>query len=285
MDAANADRPFRWVEIHEQTKEKLTQLEKDLRKEVTDQLTPFPVGRGEQARLLLMLGDKADEWVERACEVYNQCLAEIGREKSPQVMDVVWNFGLSYFIGEQIRDLLFTACGIDDATKTAAAHSHQFPFLIQAMPDALKGVQRVNEIVENLQRAWKEKMQTPSQNRVPDQGAPPSDTAAASSNSADSLGVGIHVSPDGKFSASPDYCTVRFNEAEYTLTPSQSRMMQVLWEAWESGYPAVAKDRLAVAGRDDEEKRVRDTWRGSGLWGTLIVRPRTGRYQLNLRRK
>jgi hypothetical protein len=95
----------------------------------------------------------------------------------------------------------------------------------------------------------------------------------------------FHTTPDGRLSASQDYCSVRFNGTEYTLTPSQSRMMQVLWEAWESGHPAVAKNRLAIAGRDSETSNVRDTWRGCDLWKTLIQRPRRGVYQLNLPHK
>jgi hypothetical protein len=62
-------------------------------------------------------------------------------------------------------------------------------------------------------------------------------------------------------------------------------MMKVLWEAWESGHPAVGKDRLAIAGRDSETSNVRDTWRNCDLWKTLISSPKKGVYQLYLSRK
>jgi hypothetical protein len=95
----------------------------------------------------------------------------------------------------------------------------------------------------------------------------------------------IHATPDRRFSASSDYCSVRFDGTEYTLTPSQSRMLKVLWEAWESGHPAVHKDRLASAGRDSETSEVRNTWRRCALWQTLIVSRKKGVYQLDLSHK
>jgi hypothetical protein len=104
-----------------------------------------------------MQKDQADEWAERANKAYNECLAEVGREKSPLATQLIWQYGLSPFINEQLRGLLDLACGIDDSLRTAAANIERFPFLQDVMPDALLKIQRVDEIVESLHKARQKK--------------------------------------------------------------------------------------------------------------------------------
>jgi hypothetical protein len=105
-----------------------------------------------------MLEDQANKWVERADEAYSQCLIEVGREKSNEVTHLVWTYGLSHFIREQVRDFLYLACGIGDTLRTVAAYSPQFPFLEDVMPSELQRVRRVDGIVERLQEKWKKKV-------------------------------------------------------------------------------------------------------------------------------
>jgi hypothetical protein len=158
MEARPIDGPFRWAEIDAPAQKKLIQLEQVLRAEVTKDLTPFPAGQGEQARFLLMLEDQANKWVERADEAYSQCLIEVGREKSNEATRLVWKYGLSHFIREQVRDFLYLACGIDDTLRTVSAYSPQFPFLEDVMQSELQRVRRVDEIVERLQGKWEKKL-------------------------------------------------------------------------------------------------------------------------------
>lgn len=158
MEATPIDSPFRWVEINAPAKERIIQLEQVLRAQVTKDLIPFPAGEGEQAQFLRMLEDQADKWVERADEAYSQCLIEVGREKSNEVTHLVWTYGLSHFIREQVRDFLYLACGIDDTLRTVAAYSTQFPFLEDAMPSELQRVRRVDGIVERLREKWEKKV-------------------------------------------------------------------------------------------------------------------------------
>jgi hypothetical protein len=85
------------------------------------------------------------------------------------------------------------------------------------------------------------------------------------------------------FSASGDYCSITYNGVSHTLTRNQSTIIKLLHEAYLKGTPSLRKDAL-LAAIGAETSRVRDSFKGSQLWGTLIVsndRPR-GTYRLNL---
>jgi hypothetical protein len=83
---------------------------------------------------------------------------------------------------------------------------------------------------------------------------------------------------DPKCPFSDDFRSVAFRGQIHLLTPSQARMAEILWEALRRGHPAVSKQRLLSTVQSSE---VRDTWKSSELWNTLIVSKRKGTYQLN----
>lgn len=80
-------------------------------------------------------------------------------------------------------------------------------------------------------------------------------------------------------SVSDDYRSIKFKGQTYRLTRSQSQMFKVLYAALQKGHPDVDKDALLKA-IQNETSRVRDTWRKSPLWKTLIVSQRKGTYRL-----
>ncbi len=80
---------------------------------------------------------------------------------------------------------------------------------------------------------------------------------------------------------SADFRSVVFKGKCQALTLAQSQMMRILWEAHQSGHPSVGKERL-LAAIERETSQVRDTWRGSDLWQTLIVMAKKGVYELKL---
>jgi hypothetical protein len=84
------------------------------------------------------------------------------------------------------------------------------------------------------------------------------------------------------FEVSADGGTVRYRGKDHILTRNQSLMMGVLHRAYLKGFPDVEKLALLEA-IENEEGQVKDSWKGSPLWGTLIVSDkRRGRYRLNL---
>jgi len=85
------------------------------------------------------------------------------------------------------------------------------------------------------------------------------------------------------FIHSADYRSIKYNGIPYLLTKNQSTIIKRLHEAHLNGTPALGKDGLLSA-IEAETSRVRDSFKGSPLWGILIVsncRPR-GTYRLNL---
>jgi len=78
--------------------------------------------------------------------------------------------------------------------------------------------------------------------------------------------------------------TIRFRGKEYKLTRNQAKIVKLLHDAHRSRTPAVGKD-LLLGAIESETSRVRDSFKKSPLWGTLIIpnqKPR-GTYQLNLK--
>jgi hypothetical protein len=84
--------------------------------------------------------------------------------------------------------------------------------------------------------------------------------------------------------ASKDYRSIKYNGVSYTLTRNQSTIIRLLHEAYSAGTPALGKGALLSA-LEVETSRVRDSFKNSPLWNTLIIanhKPR-GTYQLNLK--
>jgi len=88
---------------------------------------------------------------------------------------------------------------------------------------------------------------------------------------------------DANFSKSGDYCSIKYKGVLYRLTPNQSKIVRMLHDAYLAGTPALRGDTL-LAALEAETSRVRDSFKNSPLWGTLIVSNRSprGTYQLKL---
>lgn len=73
---------------------------------------------------------------------------------------------------------------------------------------------------------------------------------------------------------SPDFRSVRWYGTEYPFTPQQAEIVKVLWEAYECGTPDVDAVLLLsndFTGKTGAAKRVRDIFRNSTAWRTMIV--------------
>jgi hypothetical protein len=86
-----------------------------------------------------------------------------------------------------------------------------------------------------------------------------------------------------QFAHSPDYRTIRFRGKQYHLTRNQSKIVQLLHQSYLNGTPAVGKE-LLLRDIEAETSRVRDSFKNSPLWRSLIIpnEQRRGTYQLNL---
>jgi hypothetical protein len=84
------------------------------------------------------------------------------------------------------------------------------------------------------------------------------------------------------FTASIDYRSIRFNGVPHALTRNQGTIIKILHEAFQRGTPSVGTFAL-LAAVESESSRVKDFFRRSPLWRTLVVSgERRGTYRLNL---
>ena len=89
-------------------------------------------------------------------------------------------------------------------------------------------------------------------------------------------------SPPEQFTHSEDYHTINFRGEPYTLTHTQAAVVRYLHENAERGTPDVSQDTI-LAEIESGAERLRDLFRDSPLWGTLIVKgKRRGHYKLNI---
>jgi hypothetical protein len=84
------------------------------------------------------------------------------------------------------------------------------------------------------------------------------------------------------FQHSDDYRSVVFKGETHTLTSNQAQVVEILHNAYCSGIPDLGKDHV-LEKLGTPASRLRDTFRKSKLWGTLIVfGAKRGTYRLNL---
>jgi hypothetical protein len=86
------------------------------------------------------------------------------------------------------------------------------------------------------------------------------------------------------FIPSEDYRSIKYKGILHRVTRNQATIVKLLHKAHINGTPALGKEVL-LAAIEAETSRVRDSFKGSRLWGTLVVTNRSprGTYQLNLR--
>jgi len=93
----------------------------------------------------------------------------------------------------------------------------------------------------------------------------------------------IPVSDDGPFHHSPDFRSVSLNGQEFALTTSQAKVVECLWENYENRTPDVSQDYLIETVLDSTQSRLKDVFKNSDAWGTLIAPGRTrGTFRLNI---
>ena len=81
---------------------------------------------------------------------------------------------------------------------------------------------------------------------------------------------------------SVDFRSVVWDGIPYALTGTQAAIVAILWAEWQAGTPEVSQAAL-LEGVGSLTARVRELFRGSPAWGTLIVSgSRKGTLKLNV---
>jgi hypothetical protein len=297
MPETSPERPFQWSEIHSQVKEKLDELDKAIRAEIRASLNPLPTGGGARHQFFVLLEEKANDWADRAERVYWEYLSEIGRDTAPGVRYAVWYHGFTFFIGENIRQLMFLSCGMGAEEKRLLGFvpykNYPTPSNVLDLRATVRELYRIIERISkarmtktlNLAEGWPrliaeeiKRQQQAQSSTMPVMS--PVETLPAQPTNSPADDVPDHtVQP--AFELSDDCVSVRFRGESYTLTKNQAAMMAVLWDAHRKRNQAVGKDKLLQA-IENETSEVRDSWRRSPLWKTLIVSAKKGAYRLSL---
>ncbi len=76
-----------------------------------------------------------------------------------------------------------------------------------------------------------------------------------------------------------DFACVVWHGTAYHFSPSQGRIVQILWEAWEAGVPDVRAETLLLES-GSECARLVDVFKGHAAWNTAIVSHHRGAYRL-----
>ena len=80
-------------------------------------------------------------------------------------------------------------------------------------------------------------------------------------------------------SHSADFASVNWYGKNYTFAPTQARCVEVLWEAWDNGTPALCQHHI-LERADSESKQLGYLFKKHAAWGSMIVRAAKGTYQL-----
>jgi hypothetical protein len=273
MSDDSPDRPFLWSEIHSIAKERMEQLDKTIRAEIGRPKSPIPAMGADRHQFFLLLAERADKWADRTRDTALECLKEIGRKDSANARSSVWDNGLRFFFSDNLRSFLHLACGcyVERYYRHPGPKQPRTYTSLEIHPDI---EQQIGIIVERAKARISSEFKVNenwlvNMNRLLDQLRTGSQLSDPHSNTIPK------VAKKSQFEISEDCRTVYWNGSHYPLTRNQGAMIELLRRAYESGKPAVSKDRL-LGSIGNETSEVRDSWRRSPLWRRLIFSPKKG---------
>jgi hypothetical protein len=235
----------------------------------------YPEDPLERRQFELRLLESALSWAREATDIYIKALTDTGNLIDRVNARVTWQNGLSDFVTHRIMPQVEVALNWGDQDQMWLEYPWDrigirsiYMTQAQAKADALSRI-LADVRKRTLAASW----------WIP---AEQGDSSIHAIAQAVTPPGNLNTSNDSVFRCSEDYGTVRYQGKDHILTPNQSSMMRVLHEAYLKGFPDVEKLRL-LAAIENEESQVKDSWKGSPLWQTLIVSSaRRGRYRLNL---
>lgn len=97
-------------------------------------------------------------------------------------------------------------------------------------------------------------------------GTPPT-VAAAAASAVEGEPATIRKSTDH----SVDFASVSWFGQPYSFTPTQRRIVAVMWNAWERNTPDIG-ERMLLTEADSESPTLKSVFRGHPAFGTMICR-------------
>lgn len=111
MPEDRTERPFLWSEIHSIAKDRVAQLDANIRTEIGRPKVSIPDKGADRSQFFLLLEEEANLWADRARDLHEACLKEIGRENSLSARSSVYHNSLSFFLSDNLRHFLYLKCG------------------------------------------------------------------------------------------------------------------------------------------------------------------------------
>jgi len=208
---------------------------------------------------------RANEWVS---EVYKICRDARNNPNDSQTQNfkqAVFDFVIEPFIDEQMVDLMLQAAGFKNMERQLAKRGDRelrayMPERYASLNVTASGCRHVKEKVRSR---W---MQELSGRKASSEAAdtPP---AAESERTLEFM-----LSIDGR--------SIHWNGEQILLSSRQGEAFKILYDAYKSGKPNVSDDFVLVE-LGISNSRLRDTFRDSPLWNTLIVSEKKGMHRLD----
>lgn len=192
---------------------------------------------------------------------------------------------------------------LDDLDQQLLTRRHQLVVHLAGVAGRHMAVERLHKHILSERMRWVEMVRNDYADAMDDSEAPPGIHERDCDRALDRA---LHTAPDlraklaalaarrrpakrkvalratARFQPSTDYRSILWRGTPYTLTPNQATIVRRLHEAHLAGTPALGKEALLDA-IQAETSRVRDSFKGSTLLDTLVVRgDRRGTYKLNI---
>lgn len=307
--------PFKWSEIHSDAEDRIGALESAIETEIRESIEPVPQTGAARHQFFVLLEERANEWAGRGLRAYLDCLEQVGRGNAQDAKTAIWKNGLLFFTSDSISRLMYLACGIGEKERgwiTLRYPSGPAPH-VALLQDASNRIWNIGIRVKDrtyrelfgletcgwfeetrklLQQLGQNAATLPTpQIATVHPGEPPAQPFHGTGPEARNVAPVQHPHPnssrepepqESSFWVAEDCRSVHFDGSTHALTSTQGQMMKVLYEAHQSDRPVVSKRKLlGVIERETSE--IRDTWRDSPLWNTLIVSAeKRGTYRLSV---
>jgi hypothetical protein len=258
-----------WEEIRDQVARRIAALvqkiSRNLPKDKT--LARFRTTRPIPRQFYEILEERANAWVS---EVHKLCLEAQNCPNDSETDDVrqaMFDFVIDPLIDEQLADLLLRAAGFEALERQLAKRGDRE--LRAYMPERYASLKATasgcREVKEKVRSRWMQELS----GRSP------------SNREAEVVRVLTKPKPEQRFVPSSDYRSLDWNGEQYTLTPQQAHAVRIWHEHHQSGTPDIG-DAYVLEELGTATSRLRDTFRGSPLWGTLIISKRRGTHRLSI---
>jgi len=256
-----------WEGIRDKAESKIAALVERTRASIPKDksLAQFRTARPVARQFYEILEVRANEWVSEVHRICRDARNNPIDSETKDFRQAVFDFVIEPFIDEQLVDLMLQAAGFKDMECQLAKRGDRD--LKAYMPERYASLSArasgCREVKEKVRSKWIQKL---SRRRTSLASADTSPTAEPEHKQE------FRVSDDGR--------SIFWNGKHWALTSRQGQAVRILYERYKSGTPDVSDYEILEA-LGTSNSRLRDTFRNSPLWNTLIISKKKGMHRLD----